>query len=232
MEELRDDLSNYDASAYKNPSVTVDMAVCSIIDDDLKVLLIERRSAPFRGFWAIPGGFLEVDKEESLEETAARELLEETNLSRIYLEQLGTYGDPKRDPRKRIITIVYYALLPCNKRVFQGIEARSDAKDAQWFSLRKLPRKLAFDHRKILKDLLKRLEGKISYTPIAFSLIPKRFTWAQLQKVYEVILGREIHAANFRRKMHSLYLIERLDWKERTQGRPSYYLNYKGLKKL
>ena len=114
MEKLKDDLSNYNPKDYDSPSVTVDIAILSIIENDLKVLLIKRKYPPFRGYRAIPGGFVDIYRNETLKETALRELMEETNLKDIYIEQLKTYGDPNRDPRKRVITVAYFALVPYN----------------------------------------------------------------------------------------------------------------------
>lgn len=233
MEELKDDLSNYNAEEFKCPSVTVDIAILSIIDGALKILLIKRKYPPFRGFRAIPGGFVDIERKETLEETALREFLEETNLKGIYIEQLKTYGNPDRDPRKRVITVAYFALIPYNLVGKLNIEAGDDAEDAQWFSLKKLP-PLAFDHKKILKDLRIRLEGKISYTDIAFKLLPKKFTWSQLQKVYEIILDRPLLRANFRRKIKSMYVLKELKEyrKQESAGRPSLVLKYVKINKL
>jgi 8-oxo-dGTP diphosphatase len=223
---LEDDLSNYDPSGYKDPSVTVDICICTIFNNDLKILLIKRKHPPYRNRWAIPGGFLEVPKRETLEETAARELREETCLKDIYIEQLKTYGNPDRDPRKRVITVAYFALVPYNSLKTQKIEGKDDAKEAKWFSLRKLP-PLAFDHKVITKDLLDRIVGKIGYSPIAFSLVPKEFTWNDLQAVYEAVLGFKLVTSNFRRKIKSLYTLDTLSLKEKGHpGRPSVYLTF------
>jgi len=233
MEELKDDLSNYNPKDYDSPSVTVDIAILSIIENDLKILLIKRKYPPFRGYRAIPGGFVDIYRNETLEETALRELMEETNLKGIYVEQLKTYGDPNRDPRKRVITVAYFALVPYNLLKKLDIKAGDDAEDAQWFSLKKLPH-LAFDHKKILKDLCIRLEGKVSYTDIAFKLLPKKFTWSQLQEVYEIILGRPLLRANFRRKIRSMYVLKELKEykKQKGAGRPPLLLKYVRINKL
>ena len=224
-EFLKDDLSNYDKNAYEKPSITVDIAICTIMENELKVLLIKRKHPPFRDCWAIPGGFVKVEKEEKLEETAKRELKEETNLNNIYIEQLKTYGNPSRDPRMRVITISYFALLPMDK--INKVNAGDDAKETKWFSIRKLP-KLAFDHKIILSDLLLRLVGKILYTPIAFELVPKKFTWTELQNTYEIILGRRLLSPNFRRKIKAMYLIKeyKTTKKLKAAGKPPKYLNF------
>lgn len=223
---LKDDLSNYQPEIYKSPSVTVDICICRVADQQLQVLLIRRGGAPFRGCWAIPGGFVDVDAEETLEQTADRELREETNLKGITTEQLRTYGDPKRDPRKRVITVAYYALVPAaeGQTYFEHLKAGDDADEARWFNLRDLPPKLAFDHSKILWDLLERLKGKVSYSALAFQLVPEYFTWRELQEVYEVILGRDLKAGNFRRKINAQYVLAQLNRQRASGGRPAKLL--------
>src|SRR5690348_15343377 len=176
---------HYDASKYERPSVTVDVVMMSLRQRDLQVLLVKRRSWPFEGMWAIPGGFVQMD--ESLETAAKRELQEETGVHDVYLEQLYTFGDPGRDPRTRVITVVYFALLDSERL---QVKAASDAADVGWFSLYDLP-PLAFDHDKIIHYALSRLRGKLEYTRIAFSLLPEQFTLRELQRVYEIILHRK-----------------------------------------
>ncbi|MCP4134295.1 MAG: NUDIX hydrolase [bacterium] len=231
---LKDDLSNYDKDAYEKPSVTVDISICAIIENDLKVLLVKRTNPPFRNCWAIPGGFVDVAQKETLEKTAARVLGKKTNLKKIYIEQLKTYGAPDRDPRMRIITVTYFALVPYDKISYQDIKGFDDTEEVDWFSLRKPPSGLAFDHADILEELLDRLKGKISYTPIAFNLVSEEFTWSDLQKVYEIILGTELLTPNFRRKLKELYFIEELPGKRKAKspGRPPAFLKFNGIKEL
>ena len=227
--DLKDDLSNYDADKYKKPSVAVDICICRIIEDDLKVLLIKRKYPPFRNCWALPGGFLEVDAKETLSETAARELHEETGLKDIYLEQLATFGDPDRDPRMRILSVAHFALIPYDAPFEEReVQAGDDAAEAQWFPLRNLTIKLAFDHEKILDVLAKRLRGKILYSDIAFQLVPKNFTWTELQQVYELILGQPLIPANFRRKIRSQFLIAQVNQKKQTGGRSAQVMRFCG----
>lgn len=216
----------YDASKYKKPSVTVDICICTIIDNKLKILLIKRKNWPFKGHWALPGGFLEIDAKETLEETALRELKEETGLENVYLEQLKTYGDPDRDPRLRVISVAYYALIPYDN--LGNVKAGSDAKEADWFSISGLTKNLAFDHAAIITDLIKRLEGKIWYSPIAFSFLPRYFTWAELKHVYEIIMGKSVTDTNFRRKIINQYNIAEVKNKRKTfgRGRPSRLYTY------
>ena len=166
---------------YSQPSVTVDIVVFTIINDDLKVLLIKRAVEPFKGEWAIPGGFVRMD--ESLEEAAKRELQEETNVKNIYLEQLYSFGEPKRDPRGRVITVSYMALINSNNEAIE-LKATTDSLKAEWYSFNNLPN-LAFDHKQILSYAFKRLKWKFEYTTVAFSLLPKKFTLTQLQNIYD-----------------------------------------------
>jgi 8-oxo-dGTP diphosphatase len=180
---------------YERPAVTVDCVVFALDQENLKVMLIQRDVPPFAGKWALPGGFVQM--EESLEEAAIRELREETGIEKVYLEQLFTFGDTDRDPRGRVITVAYYALVsPEGHRV----HARTDARSAAWFPVNHVP-SLAFDHRKILKTALQRLQGKLRYEPIGFELLPRKFTLSNLQKLYELILGHPLDKRNFRKKI-------------------------------
>ena len=190
---------------YPRPSVAVDCVTFGLDEGDLKVLLIERKHDPFAGSWALPGGFVEMN--EDLETAARRELEEETHVRLSYLEQLHTYGAPERDPRGRVISVAYFALV---KLVDHNVMADSDAKNAKWFCVNKLP-KLAFDHRKIVTMARVRLEGKVRYQPIGFDLLPKKFTLSQLQKLYETILDRKLDKRNFRRKILAMNLLTELD---------------------
>lgn len=193
---------HYDASKYERPSVTVDVVMMSLRQRDLQVLLVKRRSWPYEGMWAIPGGFVNMD--ESLEAAAKRELHEETSVQDVYFEQLYTFGDPGRDPRTRVITVVYFALL--NSDHLQ-VKAADDAADVGWFSVYDLP-PLAFDHDKILSYTLSRLRGKLDYTTIAFNLLPEQFTLHELQRVYEIILHKKLDKRNFRKKILSTGILE------------------------
>lgn len=188
--------------------MSVDVLIFTIQGEDLKTILVKRGVEPFKGMWAIPGGF--VRSGESLEEAAIRELSEETGVKNVYLEQLYTFGDPKRDPRTRVITVAYFALIP-SERV--KLHATTDVSDAQWFSVKNLPQ-LAFDHKKIIKYAKDRIKSKIEYTNIVHGLLPNKFRLSELQKVYEVILGKELDKRNFRKKMISLGLLEATGDKE------------------
>jgi len=216
----------YDKNAYERPSVTVDIVVCSYFDSNLHVLLVKRTEPPFNGYWAIPGGFVDIDRRESLEETAARKLYEETSLSRIHVEQLKTYGDPDRDPRMRVITVAYFALVPYNSMAHSS----RDTTLLQWFPICKTPEDCAFDHKQIINDLVIRLQGRISYSPIAFRLLENKFTWCELQCIYETILDKKLLTPNFRRKINSMYQVMELDETKKSGGRPSRLLLYNGEK--
>ena len=192
----------YDASKYERPSVTVDVVMMSLRQRDLQVLLVKRGSWPYESMWAIPGGFVNID--ESLETAAKRELQEETKVQDVYLEQLYTFGDPGRDPRTRVITVVYFALLDSERL---QVKASSDAVDVSWFSVYDLP-PLAFDHAKILDYALNRLRGKLEYTTIAFNLLPEQFTLRELQRVYEIILHKKLDKRNFRKKILATGILE------------------------
>jgi 8-oxo-dGTP diphosphatase len=185
--------------------VAVDVVIFMIRSGRLEVLLVKRGIPPFEGRWAIPGGF--VLKGESLDEAARRELSEETGVSDVYLEQLYTFGEPKRDPRGRVISVCYFALLPSGQTV---TKAGSDAAAVDWFDAYKPP-ELAFDHKSILDYALLRLRYKLEWTTVGFKLLPKKFTLTELQRVYEAILGKALDKRNFRRKVSLLGVLEALD---------------------
>jgi len=191
-----------DVIAKEKIIVAVDVVIFTIQNDALKILLIKRKYEPFKGQWALPGGF--VRQNESLEAAAKRELKEETNVDAQYLEQLYSFGEPKRDPRGRVISITYFALLESTNL---PLKAETDVTDVQWFSVKDLP-KLGFDHDEILKYSLRRLKWKLEYTSVAFSLLPEQFTLTELQQVYEIIFGKTFDKRNFRKKILSLKIIE------------------------
>lgn len=182
---------------YPRPALTVDCVIFGYDHkrQDLSVLLIERAEDPFQGKWAMPGGFVEMD--ESTDDAARRELKEETGVDDVFLEQLYTFSDPYRDPRGRVVSVAYYALVNLNEH---EIEAASDAADAQWFSIENAP-DLAFDHDHVLNVAIDRLRGKVAYAPIGFELLPQKFTLRDLQHLYETILGRKLDQSNFRKRM-------------------------------
>jgi 8-oxo-dGTP diphosphatase len=199
---------------YFHPAITVDCVVfgLDLSESELKVLLIQRKLDPFKGSWALPGGF--VREKEALDAAARRELAEETGLTNVWLEQLYTFGAPGRDPRERVISVGYFALV--KSRDFSPVGA-TDALAAAWFVASKPP-PLAFDHPLILETALSRIKGKVRYQPIGFELLPPKFTLTQLQKVYEIVLGRELDKRNFRKKVLATGLLIGLD--EMEQGVP------------
>lgn len=180
---------------YPHPAVTTDVVLFTLQDDALKVLLIRRGQEPFKGQWALPGGFVEID--EDLEACALRELEEETGITGVYLEQLYTFGTPDRDPRERVITVAYYALVPIDRL---DPHAASDADEVGWFSWNALP-PMAFDHADIVRMAQQRLAAKLDYSTIAFMFMPERFTLSELQKVYEIILDEKLDKRNFRKRV-------------------------------
>ncbi|MEZ4404144.1 MAG: NUDIX domain-containing protein [Kofleriaceae bacterium] len=190
---------------YPRPAVAVDCVVLGLDTDDLKVLLIRRGLDPWKGAWALPGGF--VGEHESLEDAARRELAEETGIAEVFLEQLYTFGQPDRDPRHRVISVAYYALA---KLADFRLAAGTDAAAAGWHALGELPR-LAFDHAAIIAAAVERLRGKVRYAPVGFELLPPRFTLTQLQRLYEIILERPLDKRNFRKKILSLDLVIETD---------------------
>ena len=181
--------------------VAVDIVIFTVWKGELRVLLVKRGVEPFEGNLAIPGGF--VHENESLDQAAIRELKEETGVADVYLEQLYSFGDPRRDPRGRVISIAYFALIAADH---SQLAAGSDAADARWFAVGNLP-PLAFDHRSILDYSIERLRNKLEYTTVGFQLLPRRFSLSELQEVYEAILNKKLDKRNFRRKIALLKIL-------------------------
>lgn len=195
------------AATYQYPraALTVDCVIFGFDEGDLKLLLIQRNLKPFAGKWALPGGFVRVD--ESLDEAARRELCEETGVEKVYLEQLYTFGHVERDPRERVVTVAYYALV---KLMDHRVRGETDARNAAWFPVSDLPR-VAFDHDTIIEYAIERLQNKIRYEPIGFELLPPKFTLTQLQHLYEVILESPLDKRNFRKKILGMDLLMETD---------------------
>lgn len=200
--------------------VTVDVVIFALRDEDLQVLLVRRKNPPFEGKWAIPGGF--VRHEESLEDAAARELHEETGVRDVHIEQLYTFGTLNRDPRGRMVTVAYVALVPAPLALHAG----TDASEAQWKSVYALP-EMAFDHEEIVIYALRRLRYKLEYTAVGFRMLPKTFTLSQLQRAYETILGEKLDKRNFRRRILQAGVIEATGEMQTGDGRPAKLYCYR-----
>jgi ADP-ribose pyrophosphatase YjhB (NUDIX family) len=192
---------------HPRPALTVDCVVFGLDDEDLKVLLVQRDLPPFKGQWALPGGFVRMD--EGVDDAARRELREETGLTLndLYLEQLYTFGEVNRDPRGRVVSVAHYALV---NLADHRVQAATDAREAAWFSVSDTP-SLAFDHDTILAAALERLKGKVRYQPIGFELLPPKFTLSQLQRLYETVLERPLDKRNFRKKILSMGVLVETD---------------------
>lgn len=191
---------------YPRPALTTDVAVFSLRAQRLQLLLIRRANPPFAGHWALPGGFL--DRDEDLDHCARRELEEETGLTDLYLEQLYSFGAPGRDPRGRVVSVAYFALLPAHRA--DRCRAGSDAAELAWFPVDALPA-LAFDHADIIALARQRLVAKLGYSNIALQLLPDTFTLSELQQVYETVGGQTLDKRNFRKRILALGLVEQTD---------------------
>ena len=209
--------STYDPAHFDRPSVTVDVVLFAYRDGDLQVLLVRRKKWPYQDYWAIPGGFIQMD--ETLEQAALRELHEETGVGGVYLEQLYTFGDPERDPRTRVISVVYFALVGADQA--RQVQGGDDAAEARWWSVYNLP-PLAFDHDRILRYAHRRLRWKLEYTALGFLLLPETFTLSELQGVYEVVLHERLDKRNFRRKILATGVLEETEgYREGGRHRPA-----------
>ncbi|HEX9387881.1 MAG TPA: NUDIX domain-containing protein [Anaerolineales bacterium] len=192
--------TNYDG--YEKPGVTVDLVIFTVNKDVLKVMLVKRAEAPFSGYWSLPGGFLKIG--ESLEEAALRVLEEKTGVKEVYLEQLYTFGEPDRDPRARVITVTYFALIPWKNLM---TPESNKVTDVTWHPSNQLPR-LAFDHKDIINYAIQRLRAKAGYSNIVYGLMPEKFRLSDLQKMYEIILNKPLDKRNFRKRMLASGLLQ------------------------
>lgn len=197
----------------QNIKVSVDAVVFGYTSEEgLSILFIKRKIEPFKDMWALPGGL--VGNEESLERAVERELKEETGVSINYLEQLYTFGQPERDPRNRVISVAYYSLV---KPDMFHLNASTDASDVRWFNVEDQPQ-LSFDHHEIVKQALKRLQAKITYEPIGFELLDKKFPFSELEKLYSTVLGRVVDRRNFKKKIMKFGFLEETDEKQQLKG--------------
>lgn len=201
---------------YPHPAVTTDCVIFGFDGQQLKVLLIKRGIDPYKGHWAFPGGFLRMD--ETAEQGALRELKEETGLENAFVEQLGAFSEVKRDPRERVITIAFFALVNIS-----DVKGGDDAAEADWFRIDDMPT-LAFDHDHILRVAQKLLREKIHFEPIGFELLPKVFTMPQLQTLYEAILDVKFDRRNFYNKMKHLEILTQLDETAHNSPRKEAFL--------
>lgn len=193
---------------YKFAVIATDIIIFTVAEDELKVLLVKMDKDPYKDAWAAPGGLIR--PEESVEAAAKRVLAAKTGLSNLYLEQLYTFGDVKRDPFGRVVSVAYFALISS-----EGVRLQTSKEhpDIQWFPVRQLP-KLAYDHKTMIKLADERLQGKLEYTNIVYSLLPEAFTLGELQKTYEIIINRKLDKRNFRKKILSLGLIKKTGKRE------------------
>lgn len=201
--------------------LTVDAVVFGYESGKIAVLLVKRKYEPFKNAWALPGGF--VLENENLEQAVERELSEETGVNISYLEQLYTFGALNRDPRGRVVSVAYFGLV--KPKAFK-LQAATDAEETQWFNINELPI-LSFDHQKIVDIAIERLQGKITYEPIGFELLDKKFPFSDLEKLYATLLGREIDRRNFKKKISSLKILDELDEKVSVgPGRPASLFSF------
>lgn len=202
---------------HPHPAVTTDIVIFTIRGLKLEALLIKRRSDPFAGSWALPGGFIE--NSEDLEQCAKRELFEETGVDGVYLEQLYTFGAINRDPRERVITVAYFALIPVEK--LPPTRAGSDTEEVGWFAVDSLPN-LAFDHAEIISIARDRISAKTRYSTLALRFLPALFTLSELQRVYEVLLQENLDKRNFRKWILSLNcIVDSNEVRRSCQHRPA-----------
>jgi len=197
-------MSTYPYKNFEHAVVAVDVVIFTVIEGELKILLLKLQEPPFADKWAVPGGLVKID--ESVDEAARRHVWEKAGVKDAYLEQLYTFGEPGRDPSGRVISVAYYALIPCSR-----LHPRTTSRyaDIQLISCSRLP-PLGYDHDQIIRTATERLKSKLGYTNIIYSLIPREFTFTELQTMYEIILGRKLDKRNFRRKIKLLGLIKSL----------------------
>jgi 8-oxo-dGTP diphosphatase len=213
---------NTNSDKYEHPSVTVDLVIFTVNNETLNVMLVKRAEAPYKDEWSLPGGFLLIG--ESLDEAALRVLKEKTGVTNVYLEQLYTFGKPNRDPRARVITVAYFALIPWSNL---NQPASNKVTDLKWASVNQIPR-LAFDHKEILRSAIQRLRAKVTYSNIVYGLMPGQFRLSELQRMYEIILDDQLDKRNFRKRILASGLLQETGQKH-LQGahRPAMLYQFK-----
>lgn len=214
---------NYTTRIKQDISITIDLVIFTIQNNFLKILLSKRSKEPFSNHFSLPGGFVNVDK--TLDENAQELLKRDTNIQDVYLEQLYSFGNLKRDPRGRVISIGYYALINSEK---QNLISSNKYSNSNWISIKELKNeKIAFDHKEIIEMGIERIKNKIEYSNIAFQLLPEKFTLAELQEVYETILDKKLDKRNFRKKIAELEIVEELnEFKKQGRMRPAKYYRF------
>ena len=225
MSDEQDFLKDYDPSVFIKPSFTVDLVIFTVQNESLRLLLVKRRDPPFKGYWALPGGFIDVAKDATIEDCARRKLAEKTGVQAPYLEQLKTYGSKGRDPRDWTATTVYFALMASD-----AVQLGGNQQEARWLSVqgRNVDIELAFDHTEIIADAVERLRAKLEYTHIAVHLLPEAFTLPQLQRVYEIILQQALDKSTFRHQVSQAQMLEKVNGKLQDRaGRPAQLYRFK-----
>lgn len=213
-------LKSYDPTAYQRASTSVDSVIYSIIDGELHVLIAQRNEHPFKDRWALVGGYIDLEKDKTLEDTATRKLAEKTGIKTPYLEQLYTIGNAERDPRGWSVTTVYFALIASDKVI---LKSGGGAKDTRWEKITngEIGVELAFDHNVILYDSTQRLKSKVLYTSLPLYLMPEKFTLNELQNVYEVVMGEKMDTKSFRRRILNANLVKETKEMKETGRRPA-----------
>ena len=222
-------LQHYNPNAFDRPSFTVDLVIFTVRDDHLQTLLVKRSEHPAKGCWALPGGFIDIQQDASIEACAKRKLIEKTGVTAPYLEQLKTYGSCERDPRHWTATTVYFALMASD-----AVSLSSNQEDVRWMPIQgdSVGFALAFDHSKILADAVERLRSKLEYTHIAVHLLPETFTLPELQKTYEIILQEPLDKSSFRRRVTQADMLEEISGKQREgSGRPAQLYRFRQYEK-
>jgi len=213
-------LENYNIHDFDVPLTTVDMTIFTIKDDKLQALLVKRAQHPALGEWALPGGFIDMEKDKSLDDTARRKLQEKTGVDTPYLEQVATFGGTKRDPRGWSVTVAYFALISAEELTLKGNES---SEEVAWVPVKELRSnyQLAFDHQTILDACYNRLQGKVQYTSLPVNLLPEEFTLTELQVTFELLLEKDVEKKSFRRRILDADILEETGSMRTGSNRPA-----------